>query len=138
MHRSEKSRGSGKAFSIIFRGTLIGFTLGLILAVLAGSIVWLEMRVPVGLAIPATTILCPVFVFWKKKELPYSLFLAGQLLLVVSLFMIYGSDTGALWSVPAYLFREGFHQTGLPPGTAGLMVGGIFIGGNLLWTTFSN
>jgi len=126
-----------RMLAIILEGALIGFTLGLILAVLAGSWVWLEMRVNVGLLIPAATFLCPVSTFWMRKAFSYSLFLMVQVFLLIVLIGIYGVDAGALCAVPAYLFREGFHGTGLTLATAGLMVGGIFLGGNLLWIAFS-
>jgi hypothetical protein len=124
-------------FAIILEGALIGFTLGLILAVLAGSWVWLEMRMNVGLLIPAATFLCPASTYWTRKVFFYSLFLMVQVFLLIALIGIYGFDASALCAIPAYLFREGFHGTGLTLATAGLMVGGIFIGGNLLWIAFS-
>ena len=135
-YRNEAKRpytGAGRIFALIFRAALIGFTLGFVLAVPVGSWVWLEMRVNVGLLIPAATFLCPVFACWKRKAFPYSLFLMGQVLLFIILLAIYGFDAGALWAIPASLFREGFHGTGLTLATAGLMVGGIFLGGNFLW-----
>lgn len=128
---------TGRMLAIILKGALIGFTLGLILAVVAGSWVWLEMRVNVGLLIPAATFLCPGSTFWTRKAFSYSLFLIVQVFLLIVLIGIYGFDAGALCAVPAYLFREGFHATGLTLATAGLMVGGIFLGGNLLWISFS-
>lgn len=127
---------TGRMFAMILKGALIGFTLGLILAVLAGSWVWLEMRVNVGLLIPAATFLCPVSTFWMRKAFSYSAFLMEQVFLFIALLVIYGFDAGALWSVPAYLFREGFHGTDLTLATAGLMMGSIFLGGNLLWIAF--
>jgi hypothetical protein len=137
MHPVEKPpclyAGPGKGFSLIFRAALVGFTLGLILAVPANSWVWLEMRVNAGLLIPAATLLCPVFTLWRRNAFSYSLFLMGQTILVIILLAIYGFDRGALWVVPASLFREGFHFTGLTLKTAGLTVGGIFLGGNFLW-----
>lgn len=121
----------------ICKGALIGFSLGLVIAVGAASWVWLEMRVNVGLLIPATTVLFSILAFWKKSAFSYLLFFLAQLLLVITLLTIYGLDAGALWSIPAYIFREGFHGTGLTRGTAGLMVGGILLGGNLFWIAFS-
>lgn len=139
-YRNEAKRphaGTGRMLAIILKGALIGFTLGLILAVLAGSWVWLEMRVNVGLLIPSATFLCPVFTSWTRKVFSYSVFMMGQVFLLIVLLAIYGFDAGALCAVPAYLFREGFHGTGLTLATAGLMVGGIFLSGNLLWIAFS-
>jgi hypothetical protein len=121
----------------ILKGALIGFTLGLILAVLAGSWVWLEMRVNVGLLIPATTVLCSLLAFWKKITLSYLPFFIAQTLLVITLLALYGPAADALRSVPAYLFREGFLCTGLARETAGSMVGGILVGGNLQWIIFN-
>jgi len=115
------------------KGALIGFTLGLILAVLAGSWVWLEMRANVGFFIPAATFLCPAFCLWRRKTFTYSVFLKGQVALLIVLLLIYNFDMGALCAVPAYLFREGFHGNGLTPATAGLVVCSIYLGGNLLW-----
>lgn len=125
--------GPGKGFSLIFRAALVGFTLGLILAVLASSWIWLEMHVNVGGLIPMITLMCPVFALWKRRVFSYSLFLMGQTFLVIIFLAIYGFDRGALWVVPASLFREGFHFTGLALTTAGFTVGGIFLGGNFLW-----
>lgn len=121
----------------IFKGALIGFTLGLAIAVGAASWVWLEMRVNVGLLIPATTVLCSILALGKERAFSYLPFLIAQVLLGITLLAIYYPDAAALWSIPAYLFREGFHGTGLSRGTAGLMVGGILLGGNLLWIAFS-
>ncbi len=130
------SPGSGRMLAIILKGALTGFTLGLILAVLAGSWVWLEMRVNTGLLIPAATFLCLVFSFWTRKDFPYSLFLMGQVLLLFVLLAIYGFDRGALCAVPVYLFREGFHGSDLTQGTAGSLLEGILLSGNLLWIVF--
>lgn len=121
---------------ILLKGALIGFTLGFVLAVLAGSWVWLEMRVNVGLLIPAATFLCAVSALWKWKAFPYALFLAGQVILIITLVVLYGFAADAFCAVPAYLFREGFHGSGLTLATARALVGGIFLGGNLLWIAF--
>ena len=121
----------------IFKGALIGFALGLAIAVGAASWVWLEMRVNVGLLLPAATALCVMPAIGKERAFPYPLFLIAQIILGVTLLVIYGPDTGALWSIPAYIFREGFHGTGLTLKTAELMVWGILLGGNILWIAFS-
>jgi hypothetical protein len=137
MYGTEKSKARpNEVFAIVLAGVMIGFILGLGLAVLAGSFVWLDMRVNVGLLIPAATFLCPVFAYWKRKTFSYTLFLVGQALLFVVLIAVYGFDAGALWSVPACLLREGCYGAGLPLGAAGLVVGGILLGGNLLWIIF--
>jgi len=120
-------------FFITLKGALIGFTLGLILAVLAASWLWLEMRMNVGYLIPVATFLCMIFSAWLRKAFPYSLFLMGQAFLLFVLLAIYGFDASALCAVPAYLFREGLHGSSLPLAAAELMVGIIFLGGNLLW-----
>jgi hypothetical protein len=137
MERTERPEvGPNKVFAIVLTGVMTGFILGLGLAVLAGSFVWLDMRVNVGLLIPAAAFLCPVFAYWKRKTFSYTLFLAGQGLLFVVLIAVYGFDAGALWSVPASLLRDGFYSAGLPLETARSIVGAILLGGNLLWIVF--
>ncbi len=124
---------AGEVYYLVYSSALIGFTLGLILAVLAGSRVWLEMRLNMGHLIPVVTVLCPVLTLWKGSAFSYAVFLMEQVVLLIILLAIYGFDAGALCSVPAYLFREGFHGNSLSLTTARVMVCGIFLGGNLLW-----
>ncbi len=130
-----RSRAASGGAVIVSAG-LIGFTLGLVLAVAAGSWVWLDMRLNVGLLIPAAVLLCPVIARRERKAFSYPGFLAAQGLLAITLLAIYGLDGNALAAVPACLFREGFHLAGVALKTAELTMGGILLGGNLLWIAF--
>ncbi len=144
MSNSEENRneapepyaGIGRMLVLVMKGALTGFPLGLILAVLAGSWVWLELRMNVGLLIPAAAFFSAVSSFWKRKAFPYALFLMGQVFLIVILLVRYGFNVDAFCAVPAYLFREGFHGAGLTATAAGWIVGGILVGGNLVWIAF--
>ncbi len=137
MKRTGKQKEAEGTLALVSRALLIGYVLGLLLAVSAASWVWLEMRVNAGHLIPGATVVCPVLACWKKKVFPYSAFLTGQALLITVLLARYGFDPGALWSVPAYLFREGFHAPGLALGTAGLLAAGAVVAGNVWWLWLS-
>ncbi len=123
----------GAIFSLLFRGAAVGFTAGFLMATLALSWVWLEMRVNVGLVIPIAALLCAMFALWKGYRFPYRLFLFLQCLLIALFLFRYGFDGFALRTVAASLFREGFLWKGLPLETAALLVGGVFFSGNIFW-----
>jgi hypothetical protein len=96
------------ALTGLVRGALFGFILGLLLSFLAGSWVWLEMRVNVGLLMPGMMLACLAAAAVWENLFPYRFFALLQLLSIAVFIALYGFDLVALRVIPASFFREGF------------------------------
>jgi len=118
---------------LLFKGALVGFTLGLGLASVASTWVWLEMRVNLGLLIPLAAFFGGALAAAKRKAPSYLLFAATQCLLGAALLARCGFDPGAFRTIPVCLFREGIGCTNWGLDSAGSLLAGFFIVANLLW-----
>jgi hypothetical protein len=118
------------ALAGLARGTLFGFILGLLLSLLAGSWVWLEMRVNVGLLIPGMTIVCLATAAEWGNQFPYRFLVLLQLISIVVFIALYGFDPVALRVVPASFFREGFQAPAMSLDAANIALGVILTAGN--------
>ncbi len=118
---------------LLFKGALVGFTLGLGLALVASAWIWLEMRVNLGLLIPLAAFFGGALAAAKRKAPSYLLFAATQCLLGAALLARCGFDPGAFRIIPVCLFREGIGCTSWGLDSAGSLLAGFFIVANLLW-----
>jgi hypothetical protein len=125
-------RRTATALASLVRGALFGFVLGLLLSLLAGSWVWLEMRVNVGLFIPGMMLACLAAAAVWENLFPYRFFALLQLLSIAVFIALYGFDPVALRVVPASFFREGFQAQAMSLETANVVLGLILITGNTL------
>ncbi len=113
------------------KGFFTGMTVGLLLALLSASWIWLEMRMNTGLMIPIMTLVCLAMAVWKGTIFNYKIFLFSQLLLAITFVFIYGFDPVALRVIPACLFREGFLMADMSLDNANIIIVAVFFGGNV-------
>ena len=110
----------------------MGFLVGFFLTVAARQSVWLEMHVNTGVVVPITVLL---FAFGFRKKLPIHspvvVFL--ELLLLFVFLLAYRFEWLALSVVPASLLREGLYATNLSLSQANVILGLIFLAGNVAW-----
>jgi hypothetical protein len=125
-------RRTASALAGLVRGAFFGFILGLLISLLAGSWVWLEMRVNVGLFIPGMTLACLVASVARQDLFPYRLFALLQLLSIAVFIALYGFDPVALRIVPASFFREGFQVPAMSLDAANVALVLILIMGNAI------
>ena len=123
-------RQMGAALAGLARGALFGFVLGLLLSLLAGSWVWLEMRVNVGLLIPGMALACLAVAAGWRHLFPYRFFVLLQLLLFAAFIILYGFDPVALRVVPASFFRQGIQAPVMSLDAANVVLGLILTVGN--------
>lgn len=120
-------------FNRIIRYGFTGLIMGYFLAVILGQWIWLDMRVNVGLLIPAGTLIGAVTgVFFRGNSRVWGLFVP-ELFLTGSMAVIYGGDLGAFTVIPAVLLREGLFLPDLSLHNINIILVLILIGGNLGW-----
>jgi hypothetical protein len=123
-------RRTAAALAGLVRRALFGFILSLLLSLLAGSRVWLEMRVNVGLFIPGMMLVCLVTVAGWENLFPYRFFMLLQMLSIAVFIALYGFDPVALRVVPAAFFREEFQAPAMSLNAANVTLGIILTIGN--------
>lgn len=120
-------------FNRIIRFGFMGLILGCLSAVILSQWIWLEMRVNVGLLIPAGTLIGAVTgVFFRGNSRVWGLFVP-ELFLAGTMAVIYGGDLGALTVIPAVLLREGLFFPELSLQNINIILVLILIVGNLYW-----
>jgi hypothetical protein len=134
-HEAERNREAAPVS--ILKGLVAGAVMGLFLGILLSSSVWLEMRVRLGRLIPLSMIcISLVSLKWPLFN-RLRVLLALEVLVLVALFAIHGFRDGALFVVPAALFREGFGLNFLSLGMCNLIWGLSLVGVNSAWVAFS-
>jgi hypothetical protein len=133
--KAKRARRVGKGMAGIFfdalKGFFTGMTVGLLLALLSASWIWLEMRMNTGLMISVMTLVCLAMAVWKGAIFNYKIFLFSQVLLAIAFVFIYGFDPVALHVVPACLFREGFQIADISLDNANIIIVAVLFGGNV-------
>jgi hypothetical protein len=118
------------ALTGLARGAFCGFVLGILLSLLAGSWVWLEMRVNLGLLIPGMTLVCLAVAARWENLFSHRFFIFLQLLVIAAFIAIYGFDPVALRVVPASFFRQGIQAPGMSLDAANVALVMILTAGN--------
>lgn len=121
----------------LFKGLMFGLIAGYLLAFLLGQSVWLEMRVNVGWAIPAMTLIGMALFSWWKNEPSYGWFLLLQVTTLAAFFWIYSFSLAALPVVPACLFREGYSLGTADIGMMNVIISSALLAGNGGWLFLS-
>ncbi len=119
-----------RIFSLLYNG----FIWGMLIAIMAFQNEWLEMRVNIGLIIPAVMFLVTAVVLLMKKPLNLSgRFTAVNLFVGVwAAFLILGSKR--LLVVPAAMIREAIKMTDLGFSTINLvLIIGLIAGLTAIW-----
>ncbi len=92
----------------IIKITYLGMVFGFIFSLILGHSLWLEMRVNTSLALPFFSLVGIGAGFLRIEDIPASLVLITQGIMVCLFSYIHGFDVMAWTIVPAALFRDGF------------------------------
>lgn len=119
-----------RIFALLYNG----FIWGLLVAIIAFQNEWLEMRISVGLIIPAIMLLVVAIALITKKrfEMPAGFTTVNLLVSLLAAFLILGSKR--LGVVPAAMIREAVHRPdiGFPSINLFLMLG-LITGLTVIW-----
>jgi hypothetical protein len=112
---------------------LTGLAAGYCLALVLGRSVWLDMRVTTGHAIPILTAFFMLSALVRKRPVGLTPFLLLELLAAALLLSTYGFSSAAFLTVPAALFREGFHVRPFSLSEIALFLLCFLVAANAVW-----
>ena len=130
---NDNNRPGVRRAGACFTAALTGLVAGYCLAFLLGRSVWLEMRVNIGHALPVSTASFLLVFGNRKRLMRLAPFLLLQLLAAILLFSTYGLGWPTVLTVPASLFREGFHLNFLPLSKIDLFLFSFLGAVNVAW-----
>jgi hypothetical protein len=129
----EKAHPGGMRAAHYLKAALTGLAAGFCLAFVLGHDVWLEMRVTVGYALPASMAAFLLFAVVRKESMALAAFLGLQVLGAILLVSDYGFGLSALLTIPACLMREGFHLFAVPLTGIDLMLALVLGVADVVW-----